>query len=146
MAGTKTITSANAQLTIFAPDVFDIPQVIQGFAVDEAWESERVKPVEARMGVDRKLSGGYTPYAVPFGFTLQPDSDSIDVMDAILQGMATAGEAFEIQFVLTAPSINKQYDLTNGFLTDGQVLPPGKKVLEPQHYGFMFESYTANPI
>jgi hypothetical protein len=44
-----TITSANAVLSLAINNYFPVPQVIQGFAVDDAFESESVQQSEVLM-------------------------------------------------------------------------------------------------
>jgi hypothetical protein len=76
-----TITSANSILSIAVNNLFGSPQIIQGYAVDDAFESESVAQSETMMGVDGKLSAGkvYTPYKMTIH--LQANSPSIDMFE-----------------------------------------------------------------
>ena len=77
-----TITSANSVLSLAINKYFPVPQVIQGFAVDDAFESESVQQSETLMGVDGILSGGkvFVPYKMTIH--LQADSPSVFLFDA----------------------------------------------------------------
>lgn len=142
-----TITSANAQLTFaVGNNVFPIPQIIQGFAVDDAFEVQSVKPNETRIGVDGRKSSGRTPYLVPFSVMLMPDSPSILTMDQWLGAMAAIGDDITCDGTLVIPGIQKIYTLTNGTMSGAIVLPSGKKLLEAQKYEFEFESIVPGPF
>ena len=77
-----TITSANSVLTLAVNGLFPVPQVIQGYAVDDAFEGEAVQQAEILMGVDGVLSAGkvFVPYKMTIH--LQADSPSIFLFDA----------------------------------------------------------------
>ena len=51
----STITSANASVVLTVPDVFAVPQIIAGFAADDAFTQEAADLAETRMGVDGNL-------------------------------------------------------------------------------------------
>ena len=59
-----TLTSANSAFSLQIANLYPVPQSIQGYAADDAFAVDDVEPVETVMGVDGKLSGGYTPYPI----------------------------------------------------------------------------------
>ena len=71
------ITSANAIYTLIIPDVFPAPQQLQGFATDDAFDTDASDVVEARIGVDGIASYGFTPFLVTQTIHFQSDSPSI---------------------------------------------------------------------
>jgi hypothetical protein len=142
----NTITSANAQFTLSVPGVLPVPVPIEGFAADDAFDTENVAPNEAIMGVDGNLSGGYTPYPVKLKFVLQADSPSIAFMDQWLGAMKTATETYQANATIVAPSLGKIYTFLIGFLTGAIPTAPGKKVFQPQTYEITFESVSAAPV
>jgi hypothetical protein len=142
----STLTSANSVLMLAVGGVFPVAQQIQGFATDDAFTVEAVSPVETRMGVDSKLSGGYTPYPTVLQITLQADSPSVFVFDTWGTAQKVAREVFTGEGTISIPSIGKKFALTKGFLTSFTPLPPNKKILEPQTYTITFESCTPSPI
>lgn len=141
----RTLTSANSSLVISVPGVFANPQVIQGYATDDAWDTENVKPNETMMGVDGNLSGGHTPYPVPLKIVLQADSDSVDVFDIWRQAEDAADEAFQASATLTVPGSQKVYSYIKGFLTSTKPSPNAKKVLGPQNFEITFQQVIASP-
>lgn len=142
----KTITSANASLSLSVPGVFPVPVPIEGFATDDAFDTENVAPTEAVMGVDGNLSGGYTPYPVKQKIVLQADSPSGLVFDQWRQAMDAAKEAFPCNMTLILPSIGKVFTFFGGFLTGDMPAPAGKKILQPQTYEITFELVSAAPV
>lgn len=142
----RTITDANSEFSLSVPDVFPTPQPIQGYATDDAFDTENVAPNEALMGVDGRLSGGYTPYPVKLRFVLQADSDSNDVIDQWRQAMDSATEAFDCSVTIACPSIGKRYTFLRGFLTGATPTAQGKKVLMPQTYEVTFEQLITAPF
>jgi len=142
----RTLTDANAAFTISVPDVFAVPVPIEGFSTDDAWDTENIAPSEAMMGVDGKLSAGYTPYPVKLKFVLQADSLSIDAMDTWIAAMKASKETFWANATIVVPGTGKLYTFTKGSLTQGKPTPQGQKVLRPQTYEVTFESYNAAPV
>ena len=88
------ITSANAILALGINQYFPTPQIIQGFAVDDAFESESVQQSEVLMGVDGILSGGkvFVPYKMTIH--LQADSPSVFLFDAWRNAQNAALDVF----------------------------------------------------
>lgn len=142
----RTITSANATLTLACPGVFTTPQAIEQFATDDAFDTENVAPNEAQMGVDGKASFGHTPYLIKQKVVLQANSPSNDVFDQIRQAEDAVDEVMPISMTLVMPSISKIFNFINGALTGDMPTPSGKKVLGPQTYEITFERVTAAPI
>jgi len=139
------ITSANSTFHLTIATVFPISQSLQGYATDDAFTTDAVDPAEVRMGVDGKMSAGFTPFPTHINIAFQPDSPSIAVFDAWLQYMKSTKAIYTASGVISVPSIGKLYILKNGVLTKAEQLPGAKKILEPQHYTITFESVIAAP-
>ena len=142
----RTITDANSSFTLNVPGVSPVPVPIQGYATDDAFDTENVAPNEAIMGVDANLSGGHTPYPVKLKFVLQADSLSNDFMDQWRLAEDQVEDSYPCSATIVAPSIGKIYQFTKGFLTGVVPTPPGKKVFQPQTYEITFESLSAAPM
>lgn len=142
----RTITSANATLTLNAPGVFAVPQAIEQFSTDDAFDTENVAPNQAEKGVDGVASFGHTPYLVKQKVVLQANSPSNDVFDRIRQAEDADNETQSISMTLTVPSIGKIGNFINGALTGAMPAPPGKKVLGPQTYELTFDRLIVAPI
>lgn len=136
----RTLTSANSVLTLNIPGVFPIPVGIEGYAADDAFAVEAFDLAEAVMGVDGKMSAGYTPNVKKLTVTLQADSPSVEVFDAWRQAIESAREVFFSEITITIPSVGKTYNLRKAILSNAMSLPPAKKILQPLPYVISFES------
>jgi hypothetical protein len=144
------ITSANSVLTI-APRLVGLigsggAFTVEGFASDSAFMAEDVDVAEARMGVDGKMSVGYTPFITKQTITLSPDSPSITLFEAIIGAQNTLRQPMILDEVLSIPSLQKNYVFTKGAITRLTPFPPGKKVLEPVSYEISWELVAAVPL
>jgi len=140
------ITAANSVFTLGARGLYDVPVHIQGYAADDAFTSDDVEFAEKYMGVDGFLSAGYTPYIVPLDFTLQADSPSNAIMDAIIAYEKTQREKLILDATIIIPSIGFVYSFTTGFLDRGPVLPSAGKVLKPRKYAIAFQDLSPAPV
>jgi hypothetical protein len=143
---TATLTSANSKFTLSVPAVFPVPVPIQGYATDDAFDTENVAPNEIQMGVDGLLSGGYTPYPVKLKFVLMANSPSNLFLDQWRQAMDQATDAYPANATIVAPSLGKIFTFTNGFLTGDMPTPGAKKIFGPQTYEITFNSVSAAPV
>jgi hypothetical protein len=142
----STISSANASAMLNVSSVFAVPIPLAGWATDDAFDSENVSPVEAKIGVDGLASFGYTPYLVKVKMVFQPNSPSIYFMDLWRQTMDAAQEAYTGSLTIVAPSVGKLWTFSNGSLTGALPLPPGKKVLMAQTYEMTFNGFSVVAI
>lgn len=128
----RTITSANAVLTITCPAVFPIPQVIEGFATEDAWSIAPYETARAFKGVDGKKSAAFVPANKEMDIHLQADSLSRLVFQQILGVMTATREIVLFDGNLVIPSTSEVWEFTNGNLGPNVPGPPsGKKTLEP---------------
>lgn len=139
------LTAADATFVIELPDVSPVAQQMQGFGVDDAFETDSVKPSEAIIGVDAFMSAGYTPYLVPLKFVLQADSLSIDFMDRWASAMAARRALFYANAIIIVPATQKLYTFTKGTLTDYVPMPGVKKQLQQVPYAIAFQSCVPTP-
>lgn len=138
----KTITSTNSVFTLLAPGLYPVPVQLQGYATDKAFAIEALDMAETMMGVDGKLSAGYTPNPSKMTITLQADSVSKDVFDTIIQGMKTAREIYWLTGTLVLPATGESFAMTRGVLTNVKQLPDGQKVLQPLDYVITWENVS----
>ncbi|MGP1609516.1 MAG: phage tail fiber protein, partial [Burkholderiales bacterium] len=61
MANNKTLTSSNSVLALVVAGLFPVPVAIQGYATDRSITTEALGLAEVQMGVDARMSAGYTP-------------------------------------------------------------------------------------
>lgn len=139
------LTSANSVLILSVDGLYN-SIAIQGYSVDDAFATDDVKPTEVLMGVDGKLSAGYTPYPVPLHVMLQADSASIPVFDTWLTAMAGTKTMLFGNVTIMVPALLTTWTLTKGALTSASVMPGAKKIMQPRRYEITFESAVAMPI
>lgn len=140
------ITSANSVFMVTVPDLYPVPQRLQGYSADDSFMADAVVLAETLMGVDGKLSSGYVPNPTTLTITFQADSPSIAIFEYIVQSMQAARDTFAISGTIALASIGRAYACVKGTLTEYTPLPPGKKVLQPVTYKIVFESVTASAI
>ena len=140
----STVTSANSQLSIAIDNVFPVPVIIQGFAVDDAFEGESVQQSETLMGVDGNLSAGkvFNPYKMTIH--LQADSPSVFLFDSWRSSQDAAIDVFAANGTIVMPSTGMIYTLTNGYLTMASPFPAVKKLLQPLVYEITWQIITAS--
>lgn len=142
----KTLTSANSSFVISATQVFPAPQALQGYAADDAFTLDAIDMAEAVMGVDGKLSAGYTPNPVNVNISIQADSPSIDTFDLLIAATKTTREIVWLDAVVQLPGTGAKYVLTRGVLKNANQMPDAKKILQPQKYVIVFESVVKSVI
>lgn len=139
------LTSANSVLMLAIVGLYNTPQQIQGYSADDAFTSDTVSPGEAIMGVDGKLSGGFTPYPVPLHITLQADSESMSLFDNWILAQNTTKSLFTASGTILVPGLGQQWTFTKGILTSADIVPPAKKIMQPRKFSITFQSHTTSP-
>jgi hypothetical protein len=129
-----TITSANAKLALAVTGVFPIPQVIEGWAADDAFSSGSLNTAETVKGVDGQFHAGYVFDIYKMTLTIMPDSPSILLMDAWNTFEKTAREKFSGSGTIVMPSVNRSYVLSQGYLKSITPFSDAKKVLQAMKY------------
>ena len=139
-----TITSANSVLTLAIGGVYGAALNIQGFAVDDAFESEAVQQSETLMGVDGHLSGGkvWTPYKMTIH--LQADSPSVFIFDSWRAAQDAAVDVFVANGTISLPATGFTYTLVNGYLTTATPFPAVKKTLQPVVYEITWQQIVGS--
>ena len=135
-----TITSANSVFTIVVPGLFPAPVQLRGYASDKAFTTEAIDLAEVQMGVDGRMTAGFTPNPTKQTVTLQADSPSKDIFAALIQAMKTAREVYFVSGSIALPSTGEAFTLTRGILTNAKQIPDAQKVLQPVDYVITWES------
>jgi hypothetical protein len=142
----STITSANSTLYLGVANLFNVPVRIEGYATDDAFTAADVTTAETMMGVDGKLSAGFTPYPVPLEIALQADSASMAFFEAVITAEALAKEKYIMNGTILLPATGRLYTFTRGFLQKASPMPAAKKVLQPRKFEIVFQNMTAAPV
>lgn len=146
MADNTTITSANSVFTIIIPGLFPSPVQLKGYATDKAFSVEGLNLAEVQMGVDGRMTAGYTPEPTKMTVTLQADSPSKFIFATLITATKTAREAFYISGTVVLPSTGESFTLTRGVLTTVQQIPNAQKVLQPMDFMITWESVNVAPL
>ena len=141
----RDITSANSTAVMYL-DIFPAGIKFEQYSADGAWTSDAYAVLETRMGVDGKMSAGYTPVEKEVTFTFQANSPTLDKLDIIWQTMEISKTPLFGQISIKVPSIKKQYVLANVVLMNYKLLPDAQKILEPIDVTFRCESITSVPL
>jgi len=135
-----TITSANSVFTLTVPGLYPTPVTLQGYSTDSAFTSDVWVASEAQMGVDGRMTAGWTP--TPFSQTihLQADSPSRVIFTTIVQTIYQQREIFYMQGSVTLPSTREVFTLNKGVITNSKAFPDAAKVLQPVQVLITWES------
>jgi hypothetical protein len=139
----SSITSANSVFTITVAGLFPTPVKLQGYAADRAWETSNVTYTESVMSVDGIKSSGYVFNLVEQTITLQADSASKTIFNAIVNAMKAAREILIISGNIVLPATGESFVCRRGTLKDAKPLPSSGKLLEPQTYVIEWQSIDA---
>jgi hypothetical protein len=140
------ITSATAQLSLGVTSLYNVPQAIQGFAVDDAFDTEALEMAETAMGVDGILTGGYVPNPTVMTITLMGDSDSVSFFDNWVGGVRNIRDLYYGFGTIYLVAVKKKYTLTKGILRNYPQMPDAKKTLQPVKYTIVWQSVLPQPV
>lgn len=138
----STLTSANSVLMLAVGGIFPIPQKIEGYATDDAFAFDAVQPAQAVMGVDGRMSAGYTPFMSVQTISIQADSPAKPIFEAWLAAMKVAREVFYANGTLNISSISRKYVLTRGVLTQVPPAPTARAILQPMTFQITWENVS----
>ena len=143
---TKTITSANAVLTLWIPSLIPNPVQIQGFSADNIFDVEAISAGEFVMGVDGILSMGFVYEMVPMNIKLQANSNSGAFFDTWRANEVAAGDKYTAQGRVSLPGLGQAWTLNNGGLKTYQPIPAAGKMLDPRTFGLVWQQVTPVPV
>jgi hypothetical protein len=135
-----TITSANSVFTISVPGLFPVPQQLKGYSAERAWNTDNVDLAETQMGVDGRLTAGYTPNPVKQTISLQADSPSKKIFTAIRNATKASRNVYYISGTIDLPSTGESFICRKGVLQAMKPLPDAGKVLQPMDFMIVWES------
>lgn len=142
----RTLTAANAIISISITGLFPIPQQIKGFSADNVYDTQPQDVNETMMGVDGVLSAGFIFSPVDQVFRLQANSLSNDFFEAWKAGMVQAQDTYFADGTTTLPSLGKTYVMSHGVLVNLPALPTLNKVAQPRAYTIRWQSVQPIPL
>jgi hypothetical protein len=135
-----TLTTANSAFTLECPAVFSIPQLIQGYATEDAFSVPQYELGRAVMGVDARMSGAFVPSTKELDIVLQADSRSNRVFQQIIGVIEAQQETVFMNATIVMPGQNEVWQFTRGILTKVPALAAAKKTAEARTYQITWES------
>lgn len=142
----RTITSADSTFVISSADFALAATVLEGYAADAAFAMDNSDTAETSLGVDGKLSAGWVPRSYNQTITLQADSPSRDVFDALVTGQDAGRTIYRLNGVITLPGNQRSYSLSRGVLKNYTAMPAAQRVLQPMTFVIEWESVLPVPI
>lgn len=138
--GQSTITSANSVVSITVPGLFPTPVQLYGYAADKAWDTAAVVVTETQIGVDGRKTAGLVFNPVKQTFSLQADSPSVQVFEAIFAAQRAARDVYYIFAVVDLPSTGESYVCNKGTLEDYNSVASAGKVLNAREFSISWSS------
>jgi hypothetical protein len=139
------LTAVNAVIMLTIPGVFNQPQQLQQFGVDDVADADTLVVAETMMGVDGNLSGGYVYNKVKYIYTLMANSPSVFVFDQWKLAQDAAEDTFEASGLLLLKSLGTKWTWKTGFLVDWKPAPDVKKTLKERKFAIEWERVSPAP-
>jgi hypothetical protein len=140
------ITSANSVVMLAVPGVFNAPQPLSQFAVDDIFTNEPIQAAETAMGVDGFLAAGFVFAPVPWAVSLMADSPSNDFFDQWYQANVKAIDVFRCNGSIWLPSLGKKFNMNNGALTTYRNMPDAAKTLRSRSFQITWQNISPAPL
>jgi hypothetical protein len=145
MADTN-ITSADAVFSLSIPGLFPAPVILSGYSAERAWASDGVDLAETSMGVDGRMTGGFTPNPVKQTISLQADSPSKVIFGALAAAMKANKQIYYINATIVLPGPQEAYSLVRGILQNYKAIADAGKVLAAVDYVIMWQQIDGSIV
>lgn len=142
----RSITSADSVFSISSADFALAATILEGYAADASFAMENADTAETMLGVDGKLSAGWVPRSYNQTITLQADSKSRAVFDALVMAQDVSRQIFRLNGVVTLPGNQYSYTLSRGVLKNYTAMPTAQRVLQPMTFVIEWERVLPVPI
>ena len=142
----RSITSADSTFVLSSSDFALAATILEGYAADAAFAMDNADTAETMLGVDGKLSAGWIPRSYNQTITLQADSKSRALFDALVTAQDATRNVFRLNGVINLPGNQYNYNLTRGVLKNYTAMPTAQKVLQPLTFVIEWEKVLAVPI
>jgi len=86
------ITAMNSVYALAILNLYPVPQILQGYSADAAFDTEAADAAEIVMGVDGHMSAGFVPFVTRQTISIMPDSISSLSLRTCSCRLSTAGE------------------------------------------------------
>jgi hypothetical protein len=144
MAGS--ITGATAAYLLSIQGLYDLPQLLQGFAADDVFSTPAIKSAETLMGVDGFLSAGFVYAEIVQSISIQADSDSGALFDDWWAAQQAAEDIYYANATVGLKAIRRKWTMTRGVLTGYAPIPDVKKLLQPRKFEITWNAMSPAPF
>ncbi len=131
---TGQITAANVVFMLSVANLFPVPQQIQGFAPDMAFEDEDQEIAETQLGVDGGFAGGYVPVAFEQTISLLAASPSCPIFDTWWQTQKTTGQIYYGTATVYEPGVGRKITRQQGVLLRYSPIAKAGRILETRQF------------
>jgi hypothetical protein len=128
------VTSASAIYMLSIDTVYPTPQKLEGFGVDEAFDTEAVEMAEVQLGVDGFSAAGWVPRLTIQTITLLAASPSFLIFENWAAAMDLIKEVYYATGIITIPAIKRKYTLRRGVLTRYPPVPNARRTLQQRQF------------
>lgn len=128
------ITGANAIFYLTVDELYDTPQLLQGFASDDAFTTQELQVSNPVMGLDGQLLGGVSLVPIEQTIVLQADSPSNALFDNWSQANVANISAYTATGTIIIPNLGRQWTLYYGLLMRIQPILTAKKLIQPRRH------------
>lgn len=146
MSNTRTLTAANCTIALAVDTIFPVPVLMEGFATDNIFRFSDVTPIQTAMGVDGRLSAGWSAVAVPWAISFMGDSLSVDFFEAVQAQQKANRQPYAFIGTIDAPSLGKSALMRRGFLTSGSVFNNAERMMSGRTFSLLFENVDIIPL
>lgn len=136
----KSITSANAIIMFAITGLFDTPQQLQEFAVDDIFQTADIDVTEVQMGVDGAMASGHVNVPIPQTFAFLASSVSCVMFDQWRAQNKLQQDVFFANATVQLPSLGRKFTCTGGTLKTARPMPDAGRVLGPRRFAVWWEN------
>ncbi|MEE8658522.1 Structural protein [Acetobacteraceae bacterium EV16G] len=128
------ITSADAIFTLTIQPLFSAPITLENWGTDRAWEVSSYAATDSRMSIDGYLNKGFQHRPVEMSLTLEANSPSNAVFEAIEEYQKAMTTVVILGGELRLPGLHRKYTFDDGHVIGMTPLPGGASMLEARTY------------
>ena len=141
-----TLTTANSVFMLGVASLYNTPIKIEGYTADDSFSVDDITNAEVVIGLDGKMSYGYTPYLTVLSVTLQADSPSCLIFDTLLQAEKLIRGKYELNATILVDSAGMIYTFTKGVISKGTPMSANKKTRQPRKFELTFQDMVWAPV
>lgn len=139
------LTGATTSYALSVTGVFNTPQVLQGFAADDVFDTPPIQSVETLMGVDGLMSAGFVYVEIKQMISIQSDSPSALLFDNWWAAMQAVQDVYFANANVVLLALNQKWSMNRGVLSQYTPIPAVKKLIQPRKFEITWNSMSPAP-